>query len=600
MSDTKKQNIVFASAEIDAATLEANNLIKNEKEGPLSFAIKNAMGTAKKSNVPRIAFTEDPSQTDNYAGVFKTKRRLLDDKIIKMIRVQNHLVASILRARGNTLSMFGHIKKDRFDIGIDVEIKPEFEPHIKPNQMIKIKERIEKFKKILVSCGHTEGLKENEKMPLSEFLFLQTYDGISLGRFATEVIYENGDNGDGNVISDRAKKFHRFRPVDAGTIMKTVRNGESVGSLRQSGIRLLEQITNKKIRGDYFEKDNYAYVQVVDGSPKQAFTADELIVYNLYPSNDIDHNGYPITPIDTCISSITTHLSIDAYNKLYFQNGRAAKGMLVIQSEEMDQATMNSIKQDFMASINSVGNAFRVPIFGVGVQDNVQWVPMVSSAGDGEFQFLYDAVARNILATFSISPDEIPGLGHLSRGTNQQTMSESSNEFKLTASRDTGLRPLILAFQSFINEKLFHIIDPELAQICTVQLSGLDEQSRDQESLRLQQDMPIHMSYDQVLTSVDKPEIGPRMAGEVPFNERYQIILDKYLNVSDVMSEFMQSPTALADPLLKYKRDAFWIQNMQILMQTNPAAVAAYYATKPYSINILKMLMEDYLDEDGE
>jgi hypothetical protein len=496
--------------------------------------------------------------------------------------------------------MFGHIKKDRFDIGINISIKPEFEGHIRPDQMVKIRDRIERFKKILINCGHTEGLNDNEKMSLSEFFYLQTIDGLSLGRFATEIVYEDMDDGDPRDLKDRAKKFNRFRPVDAGTIYKTVKKGESATGLRQSGIRLLEQVTGNKINAQVFEKDEYAYVQVIEGMPKQAFAPDELIVHNLYPSNDIDHNGYPVTPIDTCISSITTHLSIDAYNKLYFQNGRAAKGILVIKSEELDQNTLNQLKQDFMASINNVGNAFRVPVFGVGKEDDIGWTPMVSSSGDGEFQFLYDSVARNILSTFSMSPDELPGYGHLSRGTNQQTLSESSNEFKLTAARDTGLRPLILQFQSFLNEKLFPIIDPELAQLCVIELSGLDAQSREQESLRLQQDMPIHMDYDQVLTDVDKQPVGERMAGKMPMNERYQVIVDKYIDVATIISEFMKSPAALADPLLKYKRDPFFIQNMQILMQINPAAVKAYYATKPYAIEILKMMIRDYLDEDME
>lgn len=598
--EDKKKNIVFAAGEIDAAVLEANNLMKNEGEGPLTYAIKSAMGSVKKSTTPRIAFTEDPVGTDHYAGVYKIKKRLLPDSVIKLIRTQNHLVASILRARANTISMFGHIKKDRFDIGVAVEVKAEFEPHVKPDQMVKIKDRIERFKKILVNCGHTEGLKENEKMNLSEFFYLQTIDAVSLGRFATEVVYDEHDNADPTVLHDSARKFHRFRPVDAGTIFKTVKKGESAASLRQSGIRLLESVTGNKIKSDLFEADEYAYVQVIEGMPKQAFAPDEMLVFNMYPSNDIDHNGYPVTPIDTCISSITTHLSIDAYNKLYFQNGRASKGILVVQSEEIDQNTINVLKQEFMASINNVGNSFRVPVFGIGPQDNVNWLPMVSSAGDGEFQFLYDAVARNILSTFSMSPDELPGYGHLSRGTNQKTLSESSNEFKMTASRDVGLRPLILRFQSFLNEKLFPIIDPELAQICTINLSGLDAQSKEEESLRLQQDMPIHMTYDEVLSDVDKDPIGERMAGKIPFNERYQIIADKYLNVADIMAEYMKDPTALADPMLKYKRDPFWIQSAQILMQINPAAIKAFYATKPYTLDVLKMMVQDFLEETDE
>lgn len=602
MSDKEqktKQQLVFATAEIDAKKLAENGLEKSEREGVLQY-VMSASGSASKQTTPRIAFTEDPNATDHYAGVYKIKKKLIPDSVIKLIRVQNHLIASILRARANTISMFGHIKRDRFDIGVEVKIKDEFEQYIKPEQMVRIRERIERFQKMLANCGKTDGLREDDKMSLSDFFYLQTHDSLSLGRFATEIIYEENDSGDPSKLGDRARKFHRFRPVDAGTMYRTVKKGESAAGLRESGLRLLQSVTGNKIDTVELDKDEYAFVQVIEGQPKQAFAPDEMLVFNMFPSNDIDHNGYPVTPIDTCISSVTTHLSIDAYNRLYFQNGRAAKGMLVINSEEIDQNTLNTLKQEFIASINNVGNAFRVPVFGVGPEDRVSWVPMVSSSGDGEFQFLYDSVARNILSTFNMSPDELPGYGHLSRGTNQQTLSESNNEFKLTAARDTGLRPLILKFQAFLNEKLFPIMDPELAQICTIQLSGLDSQSREQESLRLQQDMPIHMTYDEVLGDVDKNPVGERMAGKVPFNERYQVIADKYLDVAAIVSEFIESPAALADPMLKYKRDPFWIQNMTLLMQVNPGAVKAYYATKPHNLEILKMMVEDYLQEDDE
>lgn len=579
----KGSKVLFSSIDVDQ---EDSALTKSEQ--PLSLVIQKALGNLKSKPAPRIGFTEDPQNTDGYAGIFKRKKGLLPDSVLKAVRVQNHLVASILRARSNTVSMFGRIKKDRFDIGIEVAIKPEFESHITPEQMVKIKYRIERFKKDLVNCGKTDGLPDNERMSLSEFFYLQSQDGLSLGRFATEI------------IKDDNQKFHRFRPVDAGTIYKTVKKGDAASSLRASGVRLLEQATGTKINIDNLERDEYAYVQTINDYPKQAFSPEEMVVHNLYPSNDIDHNGYPITPIDTCIQSIATHLSIDAYNKLYFQNGRAAKGILVVKSEEIDQNTLNQLKQDFMTSINNVGNSFRVPVFGVSPTDEVEWHTMVSSAGDGEFQFLYDSVARNILSTFSMSPDELPGYGHLSRGTNQQTLSESSNEFKLTAARDTGLRPLILQFQSFLNDKIFPIMDPELHQLCNLSLSGLDAQTREQEALRLQQEMPIYMDYDEVLTQVDKDPLGSRMGGTFPFNERYQVAIDKYLNVSDIVSEFTKSPTAPVDPLLMYKRDPFFIQNMTLLMQINPAAVKAYYATKPHQFEVLKMLIGDYLDEDME
>jgi hypothetical protein len=591
MSDKKKTTVFIASAEISEDKMDAYGLAKGDS--PYEYVLKAASGSAKKSP-PRIAFTEDPVSSENWAGVYKSKRRLIPDSVLKHIRIQNHLIASILRARGNTMSMFGHIKADRFDIGIDVSIKKEFEPHIRPDQIERINQRIDGFKKILLNCGHESGLKQSEKMGLATYFYIQAQNGLTFGRHATEIVYKE------NPLRGGEKRFDRFRPVDAGTIYLPVRRGESADAVRQSGIKLLrDQKNNIQIEIEKLEGDEYAYVQAIDNVPRMAFTSDEMIVHHLFPSTDVELQGYAPTPIDTCITAVTTHLSIDAYNRLYFQNGRAAKGILVVNSEEIDQTTLNGIKQEFMASINNVSNSFRTPILGVGNEDRVSWLPVTSSAGDGEFAFLYENVSRTIMSAFNISPDELPGLSHLSRGTAQQSLSESSNQYKLTAQRDTGLRPLILSFQSFLNNDLFKVIDPELAQLCEITISGLDAESREQESVRLQQDSALHMSYDEVLRDVDKEIVGDLMGGGVPMNERYQLTADKYVPVGAFKDHFFKDGGAsVVDPLLAYPRDAFWFQNISIAMQSAPESVAALYAPRPHSLDVLKMLAQDMLDED--
>lgn len=595
---SKKSNIIFASGKIPEKSARESGLevIEKNDSNYLSYSIKQATGKAKKVTSPRLALTEDPYKSSQYGGLYKQKGNILPDYIKKQIRVQNSLVASILRARGNMVSMFGHVKRDRFDVGVEVAIKPEFLPYIKTDQMEKVKERITKVEKILLNCGHTKGLNNEDRMSLSEFFDLQTKNGLTFGWFSTEIIYERDDSDE--------KVFNRFRPTDAGTIFypRTKRDDEEFTSLRKAAIEALKKIKGMKIDIDLdsLEEDNYSYLQVINGIPQSAFAPDEMIVTNLYPSTDVEHNNYPVSPIDTSIASITTHMSIDTYNKLYFQNGRAAKGMLVVKSDEIDQTTVDNMKHEFFASINGVNNSFRVPIFAISKEDNVQWEPMVSSSGDGEFQFLYDQVARNILSAFNMSPDELPGYGHLSRGTSQQSLSESSNEYKLTAARDTGIRPLILKFQSFLNEKLFPIIDPELAQICVVNLSGLDSQTREQESLRLSQEMPIHYTMDDVLNEVDKDPIGDRLGGTFPMNERWQVIADKTIKVGEIRSRFFEDPAAEIDPLQQYCRDPFWLQTLQLIAQVNPSAIQSLFSSKPYSLDVLKMLVSDSLEEELE
>lgn len=556
----------------------------------VSDLVKHAMGSANKNRkVPRLALTENPLHKDHYAGIYKIKRRLLPDSVIKQIRVGNLLVAAILRARGNSMSMFGHIRKDRHDLGVDLVLKEEFKQVIEPEQMIKIQERIDRTLKILVNCGYTEDLEEKEKTTLPEFMDMQTRNGLSFGRFATEIIYSDDDN----------KEFHRFRPVDAGTIYHSIKEGEAAESVRASSIRLIEDMTGVKIDTDILKKDQYDWVQVVEGFPRQAFTPEELVVYNLYPSTDVEHNGYPVTPLDTIINAVTTHTSIEVYNKLYFQNGRAAKGMLVIQSDEIDQAVIDDVKQQFNASINNVENSFRVPIFGVSKDDSVEWVSTVAQKKDGEFEYLFDQTTRNILSAFNMSPDELPGFTHLSRGTNQQGLSEANNEWKLTAARDTGIRPLINHWENFLNNKIFPLIDPELSQLCDIVLAGFDAETREKESQRIAADMPIHMNMDEVLEEVDKEQIGPSLSGNVPFNEAYRMAMDTYNTVGEVESFFLDNPGAICDPIVNYKRDQFFFQWLETLAEFNPAAVQAYMAGLDGKLRkeIMDIYLQDYLDE---
>lgn len=599
ISEANKKGFLFSTSMNADEVLAKAGYAVNNPASPLMYALKQASGSATRK-APALAFTENPVPSDNYLGLIKAKRGLLPDEVSKQIRIKDHLVAGILRARGSMLSLFGHLKKDRFDVGVEVAIKPEFYKILSPEQHQKVTERMKRFEQILLNCGHTAGLENQEKTTLAEFLDLSVKNGLTFGRFATEIIYDRTVLPD----ADGRYPFHRFRARDVATINPAVRNGKDVGnSIRMSALKLLEQLKGDKFAVDMtsLKEDRAAWIQMIDGLPRQTFTHEEMLVFDLFPSTDVEHNGYPVSPLDTCISSVSTHISIDTYRRLFFENGRATKGMLVINSDEVDEAILNGIKAQFNASINSVSNSFRTPIFGMGAEDKIEWLSMAGEgAHDDDFQYMCDEVSRNILAAFSISPDELPGYGHLSKGTNSQTLSESNNEFKLTAARDTGLRPLILKFQTFCNERLFPLIDPMLAKICVISFSGIDAQSKEQESTRLQQDMAIHMNYDELLHEVDKDPIGKTLGGAFPFNERWQLVADKYLTVAQIKGFMFDDPSAFSDPMLQYMRDPFALQNMQLLAQTSPMTVQAFFAPKPFAMEFLRMNIEDSLEEEDD
>jgi hypothetical protein len=106
------------------------------------------------------------------------------------------------------------------------------------------------------------------------------------------------------------------------------------------------------------------------------------------------------------------------------------------------------------------------------------------------------------------------------------------------------------------------------------------------------------MTYDEVMDAVDKNAVGEEFGGKFPFSERYQAIADKYSTVGEMRAKFYKDASAMADPLLNYKRDQFYFQNLQVMMEASPVSVKALFAPKPHAFDILKMNIQDMLDEE--
>lgn len=518
---------------------------------------KTASDTAE-----RMAFEVDPRA--NYAsgmGMYRLKSNLTPDHILKRITGPggDELVNQILQARSNMIGSFGRPRTDRFAMGFEFQ---DMDKNTKRSEeeAQALQQRIDAAKKMLWRCGQGTLDDELNQVNLSQFIKLIVRDGLAYGRFACERIWKRN-------LKTGKSEIYAWRAADAGTMYKVMPKKEQDQSLRMEAIRLLSELKNKKIDVEKYKKDEYRYVQVIEGKPSQAFTEDEMVVYNLYPTTNVEYSGYPLTPIDQALNAITTHINITVHNKLYFQHGRAAKGMLIFQSDSVDEAAVQRIRLQFHQSINSVQNSWRMPVFGVGSEDKLTWQGIDTAGRDAEFQYLMDNNARVILSSFQMSPEELPGYAHLARGTNTQALSESDNEWKLTAARDVGLRPLLQDIQDFINTHILPLVDSELAKTHQIVLAGLDKDSPEKENTRLQQDMQVHMTYNEVMKHVEKNPIPAELGGDFPLNPQIQAQFDKYVPVGVILENLFKQKGAAQDPRYQYIRDPFWFQYQQIVMQ---------------------------------
>lgn len=567
----KKGGAKIGVAFADPVGLGGDELAKKDEKPTLTKSILNVLNAGSGNTIERLAFENNPSENNTYAALYRSKIRLLPDHILKRIAIQDSLVAAIINARSAQLQAFGRAQPNRHSTGFVFEPKDGVLDKMDAEQKKAFQDRVQKAEQLLMTCGHTTGIRTDDQMTFAQFLGMCARNAVTVGRIAVEVVWALN-------VETQKMEFHRVRPIDAGTIYYAAPQKEAADAVRKEALFLLENLKNKDFEPEKFKADEYSWVQVVDGVPRQAFTDKECLVHNFYPVADVELDGYPLTPIDTAIADITTHINITTHNKLYFQTGRAARGMLIIKSDDVDERTLSQIKQQFNASINSVANAWRMPVFGVGQKDDIAWTPIDTGSRDMEFQYLSDTNARVILSAFQMSPEELPGYAHLSRGTNNQALSESNNEYKLEAHRDVGIRPLISNFEDFVNARIFPLLDPSLAKLCVIKFVGLDAETPEKESIRLQGEMTVHMTYDEVLQTVEKEPVGMEYGGQLPLNPAFLQNIDKYFTVGEILERFCGRKGASKDPSLAYRRDAFWFQFMQMQQQAQQMQMQAQQA----------------------
>ena len=548
------------STKIKFAIDTPETIAKSEGPMTLSKSILQMLNGEGTDSVERLAFETDPQLVNQYQSIYRAKVKLLPDGLIKRIMIQDDLVAAIVRARETQMSGFGRPRMDRYGTGFEIIANPGVLSRLSDKESKELDTRIQKAVRAIQECGSNDGVKKSDRMNFSSFLQMATRNAVGLGRIAVELIYKDKVGG--------GKEFHHFRPIDAGTIYKAAPQKTAAQAIRDQAVRMLRDIKGPDFDDSNvtrFENDEYTWIQVIDARPVQAFTDEEVVVHNFYPVVDIELDGYPVTPIDTMIANVTTHINITTHNKIYFQTGRAARGMLVFKSDDVDESTLQRVKQQFNASINSVNNAWRMPVFGCGSSDEISWQPIDNSSRDAEFQYLTDMNARVILSAFQMSPDELPGWSYLSRGTNNQSLSESNNEYRMEAARDQGIRPILAQFEEFVNTIIFPLIDENLAKLCQVRLMGLDALTEEKENNSLQAAIPIHMTIDEVLKKVEKQPIGAEWGGTFLLNPQWSANLDKYKYVDDIVEHWFTP--GKRDPALHYIRDPFYFQNLQLQMQ---------------------------------
>lgn len=251
-----------------------------------------------------------------------------------------------------------------------------------------------------------------------------------------------------------------------------------------------------KIKGYY-----PAYVQVYQNVKVSEFYPWELCFGIRNPSTSIFANGYGCSELEELINVVTSLLWGDEYNRRFFSQGSAPKGMLRVKGA-VNETALQQFKQQWQSMITGVMQSWKTPV----VNQDVEWIDLQKNNRDMEYSSWMEYLIKIACAIFNIDPIEIGW--DISRSSGRNGLFEGGQEKRLQNSKDKGLYPLLKFLQRKINKYIVEQIHPDYEFV----FMGLNGMTIDQE---LDLDIKKVQAFATINEIREKYEMKPLEGGDI-------------------------------------------------------------------------------------
>jgi hypothetical protein len=356
------------------------------------------------------------------------------------------IINAIVRTRINQIAAFAEPQRDKYSIGYVIRKKRIFGSNAQEKVTKQEEKRIEELTMIVENCGVSGSWEADD------------FDGFVRKVIRDSLVY---DQCAFEIIRDRKGAIHEFIAVDASTI----RLSESYDDDNfKNNDPERKQV---KIKGYY-----PSYVQVHQNNVTADFYPWEMCFGIRNPVTDVNYNGYGTSELEEMVNTITALLWAEDYNRRFFKQGSAPKGILKV-SGGMSDTKLQEFRQQWNSTMRGVQNAWKTPILEA---DKVDWVDLQQSNRDMEFTQWVEFLIKVGCAIFAIDPAEVnfPLQGGAGEGGG---LFQGSNEARLKQSKDKGLYPVVKFLQKRLNKFVINQIDPAYELV----FCGMDALSVEQE-----------------------------------------------------------------------------------------------------------------------
>lgn len=297
------------------------------------------------------SLVEDPLAVQ-YALGYKDRRYSLTYDVLKRIPHQLGVVAAILQTRCNQVAAFSVPYRASKSVGF--EIKHKDPGHETSKSELEFIQDLERF---IYNCGAPTPNPHNKSKrdDFESFLKKLVRDSLTYDQACIEV------------VPDRSGQPYEFMAVDASTIRiaspdevfgpndtyqyrTPILSNDLMLNDNRTPFRAMQLLASQQ-RGERPE-----FVQVINGQIENVYFRNEMCFGVRNPRTDIYIQGYGYSELEQLISTLTAHLYAEEYNRRFFMQGSAPKGLLNFKGENFTPDMLEGFKRQWRANIEGVEN----------------------------------------------------------------------------------------------------------------------------------------------------------------------------------------------------------------------------------------------------
>ena len=462
--------------------------VKSDRPEDMVMASKVISAVQNKVDKPTKAFFIDPLQFNANLG-YKDKPYALTYETLRRMS-KTPVINAIIKTRKNQVADFAEPQEDKYSAGFIVRRKPKQGVQVEMSaQDKKIAWAITEF----LMRGGNVGQWDSDDF--DTFIRKITEDSLVYDQMTFEIIRNRRGSVESFVATDGAT----FRIADSYYAQDYDnpyfdKNGAAVwNDSKEFG---------KKINGYY-----PTFVQVYQNQKVSDFYPWELCFGVRNPSTNIHANGYGCSELEEMINIVTSLLYGDEYNRRFFSQGSAPKGLLRIKGVN-NEAALQQFKQQWQSMISGVMQSWKTPV----VEADVDWIDLQKNNRDMEYSAWTEYLIKLACAIYNIDPIEIGW--DISRGQNAGGLNEANQADRLQHSKDKGLYPLLKFLQRKINKYIVEQINPEFEFV----FMGLNGMTISEE---LDLDIKKIQNFQTLNEIREKYDLKPLDDGDIVLNSTY-------------------------------------------------------------------------------